>query len=97
MSHNPNYLRVRLYAADGSTSGSLYDTSGDFAQGNNYKAAIVYSNGTFKCFANGSLFGTTDVVIDATSLFLRQESILKQLLTFPTALTDQEAIDLTTI
>ncbi len=97
MSHNPDYFRLRLYSADGSTSGSLYETSGDFTQGQNYKAAIVYSNGTFKCFANGSLFGTADVVIDASTLYLRQESILKQLLTFPTSLTDAEAIALTTI
>jgi len=96
-SHNPNYFRVRLYAADGSTSGSLYDTSGDFAQGNNYKAAIVYSNGTFKCFANGSLFGTADVVIDISSAYLRTECISKQLLIFPTALTDSECIALTTL
>ena len=97
MSHNPDYFRVRFYAADGSSSGSLYETSGDFAQGNNYKAAIVYSNGTFKCFANGSLFGTLDAVIDVSSSYLRTECIAKQVLTFPTALTDSEAIALTTI
>jgi hypothetical protein len=97
MAHNPDYFRLRMYAADGSTSGSFYDTSGNFAQGNNYKSAIVYNNGTFKVFGNGSMYNSADIEIDITAVVLRQESILKQLLTFPTALTDAEAIALTTI
>jgi hypothetical protein len=96
-SHTPAYFRVRLYAEDGSSSDSIYDSSGDFTQGNNYKTAIVYNNGTFKCFANGSLFGTDNVVIDVNQLYLRQELTLKQLLTFPTALTDAQCIELTAL
>ena len=64
-----------------------------------YKFAIVRTDSSLKLFANGALIGTkTDKIPDELDYYAElNENRINNHMLFPTALTDQEAIDLTTI
>jgi hypothetical protein len=76
------------------------------ANGTSLKSLISYDGTTLKGYINGSLAGSvTNAKVDSFSDFnklrldrsMDDREELKQVMLFPTALTDQEAIDLTTI
>jgi len=93
-----NKLNIRH--KDGSTANN---TSGvDFDEnGQRFKVLIKISGTTGKAFINGSSVGTfTTLAASNYDVFDNTQNNpynLNQMLLFPTALTDQEAIDLTTI
>ena len=64
-----------------------------------YKFAIVRTDSSLKLFANGALIGTkTDKIPDELDYYAElNENRINNHMLFPTALTDQEAIDLTTL
>ena len=87
-----------------------YTESGDIIEdGETYKLLLRYSSNGYAFFLNGSKLtsGTNAVNFSDTidSFYLnetfsvsnRQTNDFKQVMLFPTALTDQEAIDLTTL
>ena len=93
---------IRYIKQDGSVD-SLFILP---ANGTSLKSLISYDGTTLKGYINGSLVGSvTNAKVDIFSDFdklrldrsMDDREELKQILLFPTALTDQEAIDLTTI
>jgi len=76
-----------------------YDTNRTKRQ--NQKVAFVISGTTAKAFCNGSLVNTftiTETTMEQLNFRIQNAKFrTKQLLMLPTAITDQEAIDLTTI
>ena len=89
-------------------SGVRTDTTGS-TTADYIKVAYVYTSSGIKMFINGSLntsrdfsvsFGSTldKLILYGNPYYLgRSLKRLNQVLVFPTALTDQEAIDLTTL
>jgi hypothetical protein len=95
-----------FYTGQGTLNGTIIATG--LTQTDNHKVALVYNSSVFKMFIDGVLKGTDTTITSlpvgldviefqngATSLPM--EGRIKQTLYIPTALTDQEAIDLTTI
>jgi hypothetical protein len=99
-----NLLRCLIY--NSGTSTTLNSTSA-LVEGTNYKVAITYKSGASKIFINGSLdvtntnalsFNAPLELLEINANYFFSSSILekKQILTFPTALSDADCITLTT-
>ena len=107
-----NYLRITLHANSNriafySNKGVNYNNY-DFSQTDDLKIAFTYKNNDWKIYINGTLKSTiTSALTFSPNTLSKVEFNLlglnpfygntKQVLVFPTALTDQEAIALTTI
>ena len=80
---------------------SQFDYNTSRTRSQNQKVAFVISGTTAKAFCNGSLvktFTITETTMEQLNYRVQNGKFrTKQLLMLPTALTDQEAIDLTTI
>ena len=85
----------------------LVNINNTLAVGNRYKMALTYKSNSVKAFINGSKIGedtsasipscsTINLNTNASGQSYAQVNVQESLV-FPTALTDQEAIDLTTI
>jgi hypothetical protein len=91
---------------EGNTTGTL--TSSNNVQTDTNKIAVTYTSSIFKMFLNGVKVATDTTIIgspigleiirfaNATNNH-KMQGFVKQTLVIPTAITDQEAIDLTTI
>jgi hypothetical protein len=97
--------RIRTFIVGSGTSSANLDADG-YTQTNKHKIAVVYDNATLKIFVDGALansvaatmvptglsrIDTYTAAISANYLF----GNINQLLVFPTALTDTQAIELT--
>jgi len=102
----PAAADLYIFAASGGTSQFSTDTGFNLVDGETYKVAVKWTNNIVTAFANGSLIFTSSTITNPVNLSVASinnstttfwDSPVKQYMVFPTALTDQEAIDLTTI
>jgi hypothetical protein len=99
--------RIKAFMSTGGTTTGALDESGH-PQNENHKIALTYNSSAFKIFIDGVLQGT-DSNLTGTPIGLDEiefksgsgnnpmEGLVKQALVFKTALTDSEAIALTTL
>ena len=107
LEYDENAGRIKAFMSTGGTTTGALDESGH-PQTENHKIALTYTASAFKIFIDGVLEGEdtsligTPVGLDliefqSGSTFNPMEGKVKQALVFKTALTDAEAIALTTI
>jgi hypothetical protein len=99
--------RIKAFMSTGGNTTGTHDVSGH-PQTDNHKIALTYNSSAFKIFIDGVLEGT-DTTLTGTPIGLDQiqfksgsgsnpmEGFVKQALVFKTALTDADAIALTTL
>jgi len=107
LEYDENAGRIKAFLSTGGTTTGALDESGH-PQTDNHKIAITYTASAFKIFIDGVLEGS-DTSLTGTPIGLDQiefksgsgnnpmEGLVKQALVFKTALTDAEAIALTTL
>jgi hypothetical protein len=102
----PATADLHIFATSGGTSQFSTDTGFNLVDGETYKVAVKWTNNIVTAFANGNLIFTSSTITNPVNLYVASmnnstttfwDSPVKQYMVFPTALTDQEAIDLTTI
>ena len=102
----PATADLHIFATSGGTAQFSTDTGFNLVNGQTYKVAVKWSNNIVTAFANGNLIFTSSTIANPINLYVASmnnstttfwDSPVKQYMVFPTALTDQEAIDLTTI